>query len=169
MERIGKIRRIGKTLAWLLCGALAASVAVAGPPRAIHGNAATLTPTPTPRRDQGRLDLRPPTAVASTQPGAMAASPSSAAPPFPSMHRLALDPDVKQQLPASGADYKQQLLALGADAAPAARKSTVEELARRAHREGLPVARLWENHTALISLGLSPRGKPGLWLIQKVK
>jgi hypothetical protein len=70
---------------------------------------------------------------------------------------------------ASSPDYKQQLPALGADAAPAATKSTMEELARRLHREGLPVARLWESHTALISLGLSPRGKPGLWLIQKVK
>jgi hypothetical protein len=155
MERIGKIQRMGKRFAWLLCGALAAGGAVAGAPRVIHGDAAT----PTPRRDQGRLDLRPPTTVASTQPAATTTSPSSAGPPpFPSMHRIA-----------SGPDYKQQLPALGADAAPAARKSTVEELAHRVHREGLPVARLWENHTALVSLGLSPRGKPGLWLIQKVK
>lgn len=155
MERIGKLQRLEKRFAWLVCGALAAGAAVAGgavtgPPRVIHDAA-----TPMPRR----LDLRPPTAVASTQPAAATASPSSPGPPpFPSMHRIA-----------SGPDYKQQLPALGADAAPAATKSTVEELARRVHREGLPVARLWENHTALVSLGLSPRGKPGLWLIQKVK
>jgi hypothetical protein len=43
----------------------------------------------------------------------------------------------------------------------------MEELARRVHREGLPVARLWENKSALVSLGLNQRGKPGLWLIQK--
>jgi hypothetical protein len=66
-------------------------------------------------------------------------------------------------------DYKQQLPALGADVAPRPMRSEVEELARRVHREGLPIARLWETHTALVSLGLSPRGKPGLWLIQKVK
>jgi hypothetical protein len=41
------------------------------------------------------------------------------------------------------------------------------EMARRFHHEGLPVARLWENHSAFLSLGLSPKGKPGLWLIQK--
>jgi len=38
---------------------------------------------------------------------------------------------------------------------------------QRFGREGLPLARLWENHSALLSLGLSPRGKPGLWLLQK--
>jgi hypothetical protein len=44
----------------------------------------------------------------------------------------------------------------------------MEELLRRVHREGLPVARLWENKSALVSLGLNQRGKPGLWIIQKV-
>jgi hypothetical protein len=43
-----------------------------------------------------------------------------------------------------------------------------EEFARRVHREGLPVARLFESKTALISLGLNPKGKPGLWLTQKI-
>jgi len=42
-----------------------------------------------------------------------------------------------------------------------------ETLVHRFRREGLPIARLWENHAALLSLGFSPRGKPGLWLIQK--
>ena len=46
--------------------------------------------------------------------------------------------------------------------------SRPEEFARRVHREGLPVARLWQGHSALLSLGLNQRGKPGLWLIQKV-
>jgi hypothetical protein len=31
----------------------------------------------------------------------------------------------------------------------------------------VPIARLWESHSALLSLGLNQRGKPGLWLIQK--
>lgn len=44
-----------------------------------------------------------------------------------------------------------------------------EGLAQRFRREGLPVARLWENHSAFISVGLSPRGKPGIWLIQKTR
>jgi hypothetical protein len=41
-------------------------------------------------------------------------------------------------------------------------------MARRFRREGLPVARLFENHSALVSLGLNSRGKPGIWLIQKL-
>ena len=40
-------------------------------------------------------------------------------------------------------------------------------LARRIHREGLPVARLLETKSALLSIGLNQRGKPGLWLTQK--
>jgi len=44
---------------------------------------------------------------------------------------------------------------------------TQETLVHRFGREGLPIARLWENHAALVSLGFSPRGKLGLWLVQK--
>jgi hypothetical protein len=39
----------------------------------------------------------------------------------------------------------------------------------RVRREGLPLARLWESRSALLSLGLSPKGKPGLWLTQKIR
>jgi hypothetical protein len=45
--------------------------------------------------------------------------------------------------------------------------SPAEALVSRVHREGLPVARLWENKSALLSLGLNQKGQPGLWLIQK--
>jgi hypothetical protein len=58
-------------------------------------------------------------------------------------------------------------LALGADAWQDKPSARMAELVRRVHREGLPVARLWENHSALLSLGLNQRGKPGLWIIQK--
>jgi hypothetical protein len=44
----------------------------------------------------------------------------------------------------------------------------IEEFARRARREGLPLVRLWESHSALISLGLNAKGKPGLWIIQRL-
>lgn len=47
--------------------------------------------------------------------------------------------------------------------------SQAEVFARRLHREGLPVARLWESKSALVSLGLNQKGKPGLWLTQKVQ
>jgi hypothetical protein len=59
------------------------------------------------------------------------------------------------------------LPALGADAGETRVMSRAESFARRFHREGLPVARLWENHSALVSLGLNAKGKPGLWLVQK--
>ncbi len=39
----------------------------------------------------------------------------------------------------------------------------------RVRREGLPFARLWESRSALLSIGLSPKGKPGLWLTQKIR
>jgi hypothetical protein len=42
------------------------------------------------------------------------------------------------------------------------------ELARHIQHEGLPIARLWENHSAMIHIGLNRRGKPGLWLVQKI-
>ena len=58
-------------------------------------------------------------------------------------------------------------LSLGADAWQDKPSARLAELARRVHREGLPVARLWENRSALLSLGLNQRGKPGLWIIQK--
>jgi hypothetical protein len=40
-------------------------------------------------------------------------------------------------------------------------------LAQRFRRERLPLARLWQNHEAMLSIGLNQRGKPGLWLVQK--
>jgi hypothetical protein len=42
-----------------------------------------------------------------------------------------------------------------------------EAMVQRFHREGLPVTRLWEGHSGFLSLGLNPKGKPGLWLVQK--
>jgi hypothetical protein len=42
-----------------------------------------------------------------------------------------------------------------------------QDFVRRVHREGLPVARLFESKSALVHLGLSPKGKPGLRLVQK--
>jgi hypothetical protein len=70
--------------------------------------------------------------------------------------------------PTLGAQQQIQLPALGADTQQAHIESHMEELARRVHREGVPVARLWENKSALVSLGLNQRGKPGLWLVQKI-
>jgi hypothetical protein len=64
-------------------------------------------------------------------------------------------------------DYRSTLPALGGDAARR-EPSRIEELALRVHREGVPLARLWQNENALLHLGLNSRGKPGLWLVQKI-
>jgi len=75
---------------------------------------------------------------------------------FPSMgnrHRLASAEQVP--FPALGSDSMRNRLG-------------VQDFVRRVHQEGLPVARLFETRSALLHLGLSPRGKPGLWLVEKV-
>jgi hypothetical protein len=41
--------------------------------------------------------------------------------------------------------------------------SPAEKLVGRMRREGLPIARLWKSESALLSIGLNKRGKPGLW------
>ncbi len=64
-------------------------------------------------------------------------------------------------------DYRSTLPALGVDAVRR-EPSRIEELALRVHREGVPLARLWQNENALLHLGLNSRGKPGLWLVQKI-
>jgi hypothetical protein len=67
----------------------------------------------------------------------------------------------------SSAREPAELPMLGSEAARA--RPTVQEFVQRVHREGLPVARLLETKSALLHLGLSPRGKPGLWLVQKTR
>ena len=57
---------------------------------------------------------------------------------------------------------------LSAGDSPVRTMSRAEAFAQRFRHEGLPVARLWENHSAMVSLGLNAKGKPGLWLVQKI-
>jgi hypothetical protein len=164
MRNSGKNHSRSLTAA-VLAGILAlafASLAVAAPPSrgGILGWASSDSSRPNipnrssgGRADFGRLDLRAPTDL----PGDTKPTDAPSAPiPFParrtamSLHdndRTTLGPD-EPQLKVSGG---------------------MQEVARRFHREGLPVARLWESHSALVSLGLNQRGKPGLWLIQKTK
>jgi hypothetical protein len=112
------------------------------------GSLAVRASPPNGPRGALHLDLHP-----------IAAAPSAEKPAasFPSslhQHTLAAQPQL--QLPDLGANITQSRV-----------PSRAEEFARRVHREGLPVARLWENKSALVSLGLNERGKPGLWVIQK--
>jgi hypothetical protein len=93
-----------------------------------------------------RLDLRAPAPLEAAEKGAA----------FPSMgspHRL-------------GSAEQAPLPALGSNGMR--NRLQVQDFVRRVHQEGLPVARLFESRSALLHLGLNPKGKPGLWLVQKV-
>jgi hypothetical protein len=107
-----------------------------------------------------QLDLRPP---GGSPPLAMHNGTAElVSTPFPSaIHHLDLG---KADL---DTDDRIERSALGANGPSFRMMSQPEILARRIHREGLPVARLWESKSAFLSLGLNQRGKPGLWLIQK--
>jgi hypothetical protein len=105
------------------------------------------TPPPTVQR----LDLRAPAYVseASARP-AMESTLHS----FAAGRRQALAPQGPLELPALAGDGMRS-------------RPRIQEFVRRVHQEGLPVARLFESRSALVHLGLSPKGKPGLWLVQK--
>jgi hypothetical protein len=140
-------------LAILGLWAMSMSAAEAAPPiiqRAVHGE---------PRQ---ALDLRSPLdvhAALDTHAAAMVMSEKNSE-AFPSsLHRQAMGGQTQDQ---------NERPALGSSAASARIDSPMQALARRVHHEGLPVARLWENKSALVSLGLSPKGKPGLWITQKI-
>lgn len=75
---------------------------------------------------------------------------------FPSMARRQNTAQQPVELPIMGPDSMHA-------------RPTLQEFVHRVHREGLPVARLFETKSALVHLGLSPRGKPGLWLVQKTR
>jgi hypothetical protein len=124
---------------WLL-----AAGAFAAPPQA-RQQARLQNPIPAPAP---RLDLRAPSHA--VEPGIAEKSHSA----FPTMAHGQTPAPEHVELPLLGSD--------GMHARP-----TVQEFVRRAHQEGLPVARLFETKSALLHLGLSPRGKPGLWLVQK--
>jgi len=147
--------RIAATGACLL-GLVGASLAA--PPSGFSGFAVRSTPngrsaTARGAESPGRLDLTAPAASTAQPPPAAKTSP-----PFPSSaHPRAL----------AVAD-EDRLQALGLELSEGREIGSVEGFARRVHREGLPLARLWESKSALVSLGLNQRGKPGLWIIQKV-
>jgi hypothetical protein len=68
-----------------------------------------------------------------------------------------------------GTDDRYQQRALGVGETNFRTMGQAEILALRIRREGLPIARLLESKSALLSVGLNQRGKPGLWITQKVR
>jgi hypothetical protein len=120
---------------------LLASAAFAAPPQG----------RPQPVQPAQHLDLRLPSHAAEA---GNANEKSLSA--FPSAHRQNPSQEQRVELPTLGAN--------GMGARP-----TIQEYVHKVHQEGLPVARLFETKSALLHLGLSPRGKPGLWLVQKTR
>jgi hypothetical protein len=89
------------------------------------------------------LDLRPPTLTGTTQPR------------FAEFGRQS----------ETGED--KRLASLGAAMNQERPSNRTEAFIQRFHREGLPLARLWQGHAAVVSVGLNPKGKPGLWLVKQ--
>jgi hypothetical protein len=151
-------RSAGHAAIGLFMAALA-SIAVASPP---PSRGPTFRETHTFREShvESHLDLRPPTSAVAV--AVDKSNMAETAMPFPSMRHP------PEGMAGYGQEDQNQASRFGA-AAPSGRvMGRTEELVRRVHQEGLPVARLWESHSALVSLGLNQKGKPGLWLIQKV-
>jgi len=144
-----------------LCGFGVMSAALSAPP-GIQRVPSGIQPSGI-QRGSLHLDLRPALDLHSVANAMAVPEKSSAA--FPSsLHRPTLAGQEQLQLPDLGADSSRVRIE-----GPQPRSmSGAEEFARRVHREGLPVARLWENKSALVSLGLNQRGKPGLWITQKI-
>ena len=109
-----------------------------------------------------KLDLRAPAEVSagSASTGGFQAFAAIDSVAFPSLRHTSDD--------TARARLEEQLPSLGTAGLVAHPMSRAEQLATRFRREGLPVARLFESHSALLSLGLNQRGKPGIWLIQKL-
>ena len=154
-----------KKLAGCALCCLGAAAALAGPPpgnstggllgRASGLLAGTPSRSPARRLDFQKLDLRPPESLS----GGRASAPTG--------DSAAVFPSAKRAAPGTGTGADEELPG-GRNFATLHMESKVHEMARHVPHEGLPIARLWETKTALLHFGLSPRGKPGLWLIQKV-
>ena len=138
----------------MLAGMIVMQAANAAPPVRIQlegrpQNAAQVRSQPaTPMQPQQHLDLRAPAHMPEVNNESEQRS-------FPSRRTNA------------SAQEAVQLPTLGAEGVRA--RPTIQEFVRRVHQEGLPLARLYEGRSALVHLGLNPKGKPGLWLVQKTR
>jgi hypothetical protein len=138
-----------------VCGFCLLGSAIASPPISQESTALSVKHVPSPH-----LDLRPPRVSSPTiiRGGGAAAS---AFTPFPSVThpsdagKASLATDDRRPTAVLIGELNFQVM------------GRAQMLARRIHEEGLPVARLVETKSALLSIGLNQRGKPGLWLTQK--
>jgi len=155
-------RQLLKWVSWALGGLAVATVAMAAPPQN-RGEMLTRSTARTEPLTVSRLDLRAPAnwpSESGTSDRTHAPAAAVDPPPFPSVHRANDD--------AGRRGLQEDVPSLGSDVPAMRTMSRAQEMAHRFRREGLPVARLFESRSALVSLGLNQRGKPGIWLIQKL-
>ena len=151
-----------KSVSWTLGGLAAAAVAMAAPPQN-HGEMLTRSTARTEPLTVSRLDLRAPAnwpSESGTSDRTHALAAAVDPPAFPSVRRTSDD--------AARRGLQEDMPSLGRDVPAMRTMGRMQEMAHRFRREGLPVARLFESRSALVSLGLNQRGKPGIWLIQKL-
>ena len=98
---------------------------------------------------QSRLDLAAPSMAAPVY-----ERPAAAA--FAAGLRRGAEGALSSNLPGLGAGASGRIM------------SRPEMLARNFKREGLPLARLFQSENSLVHVGLSPKGKPGLWFVEKL-
>lgn len=152
-----------KWVSWALWGLAAATVAIGAPPPQSRGEMLTRSNARAEPLTVSRLDLRAPAnwpSEAGKSDGTHALAVAVDTPPFPSMRHRSDD--------AAGRGLQEDPPSLRSDLPAMRTMGRAQEMARRFRREGLPVARLFESRSALVSLGLNQRGKPGIWLIQKL-
>jgi hypothetical protein len=110
-----------------------------------------------------QLDLRPPPGTSAATIGA-GSRPSPGYAAFPSSIQHFDLPKTEPGETEPGEGDRTSRSALGTGKLNFREMSPAETLARRIHQEGLPIARLWQSKSALLSIGLNQKGKPGLWL-----
>jgi hypothetical protein len=137
------------------CGAALLNTAFAAPPARASG-AHGMMAAGTTSAPAAQLDLRPPSDAFDSVARDSARFPSS-------LHRQSLS--ALQQT----AGQASPLQILGSESSTTRTPGRLEEFAGRVRREGLPIARLWQNKSSVLSLGLNQRGKPGLWFVQKLR
>jgi hypothetical protein len=69
----------------------------------------------------------------------------------------------------SGENDRSASSRLGVSDANFRMASPAQRIVDRMHREGLPIARLWQSNSALLSIGLNQRGKPGIWFTKTIR
>jgi len=147
--------------AFLMLNSFLVDSALAGPPMGRQTFRAPSQPQASPQALPPHLDLRPPSHLELGSHLDLAANAAERGHPFAT-------PMFATPMPraASSAQEPVPLSAMASDGMRS--RPAIQDFVRRVHREGLPVARLFESKTALVHVGLSPKGKPGLWLVQKI-